>query len=226
MQRGFPSAANQLEHLHDKLNFTNTACAKLNIVFQTATTHFTGNHPFHITQGLDHAEIDIAAEHERSQHGAQFIDIHTVGSAHNARFDHRITLPVAPLFLVIIFQRGKTQHQRATVAKRAQTHIHPVHKAVHRRLVQHFDQTLPHAGKELRVIQLAPTAPGGTVLRPGEDQIDIRGEIQLAAAQFSHPQNQQRLRYAIMVAGRPPFATAGVIQPVARGDDQRFRQMA
>ena len=49
LQRGFTSPTNQLEHLDDKLDLANTACPQLDIVFQAATTHFPGNHPFHVT---------------------------------------------------------------------------------------------------------------------------------------------------------------------------------
>ncbi len=62
---------------------------------------------------------------------------------HQARLDHRVAFPVAPLLLVIIFQRRKAHHQRAAIAKRPQTHIDAVDKAVDGLLIQRFDQPLP-----------------------------------------------------------------------------------
>ena len=173
LQRRFSPAAYQLEDLNDKFDLTNTARAELDVVLQATATHLAGNHPFHISQGLDHAEVNVAAEHERAQHGAQLVGVGIVAVAHDPRFDHRVTLPVAPLLLVIIFQRGKAQHQWPAVAKRTQTHIHAVDKTILGGLIQRLNQPLPQAGKELGVVQLATTAARGAVLRPGKNQVDV-----------------------------------------------------
>ena len=193
LQHRLATAANQLKDLDDKLHFADTARAELDIILQTPAAHLAGNHSLHITQGLNHAEINITAEDKWPQHSAQLAGINTIVIAHDARFHHRIALPVAPLLLVIIFQRGKAQHQRAAVAKRAQAHIHAVDKAILGGLIQHLNQALSETGKKLRVIQLATAAAGGAVLRPGENQIDVGGEIQLAAAELAHAKDQQRL---------------------------------
>ena len=139
LQGRFATAADQLENLNDKFDFANAARAELDIVCQASAAHFTGNHPFHVTQRLNDAEINVAAEDERAQHGAQFVGVHAVVIAHDPRLYHRVALPVAPLLLVIIFQRRKAQHQRAAVAKWAQTHIHAVDEAILRRLIEYFD---------------------------------------------------------------------------------------
>ena len=186
MQRRLAPAANKLEYLDDKFNFTNATRAKFDVVGQTAPTHFTGNHPFHVAQRLNHAEIDVTTENKRAQHRTQLVSIDAFAIAHNPRLDHRVTLPVAPLLLVIIFQRGKAQHQRATFAKRTQPHIHAIDEAILRWLIQHFNQPLPHAGKKLRVIQFPASTLRTTMFRPGKNQIDIRGEIQLPTAQLTH----------------------------------------
>ena len=186
MQRRFAPAANELEYLDDKFNFTNATRAKFDVVGQTASAHFTGNHPFHVAQRLDDAEIDVTAENKRAQHRTQLVSIDAFAIPHNPRLDHRVTLPVAPLLLVIIFQRRKAQHQRATFAKRTQSHIHAIDEAILRWLIQHFNQPLPHAGKKLRVIQFPASTLRTTMFRPGKNQIDIRGEIQLPTAQLTH----------------------------------------
>ena len=173
MQRRFAPAANELEYLDDKFNFTNATRAKFDVVGQTASAHFTGNHPFHVAQRLDDAEIDVTAENKRAQHRTQLVSIDAFAIAHNPRLDHRVTLPVAPLLLVIIFQRRKAQHQRATFAKRTQSHIHAIDEAILRWLIQHFNQPLPHAGKKLRVIQFPASTLRTTMFRPGKNQIDI-----------------------------------------------------
>ena len=224
LQRRFATAADQLKDLNDKFNFTDPAGAELDVVFQPATPHFTSDHPFHVTQRLDHAEVDIAAEDEGAKHRAQLAGVGVVVIAHDPRFHHRVAFPVPALLLVIILQRRKAEHQRPAVAKRSQAHVHPIDKAVLRRLVERLDQPLPQAGKELGVIQLAAAAAGGAMLRPGKDQIDIGREVQLAAAQLSHPEDQQRLRLTLGVAGRSPLLTAGGIQPVASGDNQGLCQ--
>ena len=173
MQRRLAPAANKLEYLDDKFNFTNATRAKFDVVGQTAPTHFTGNHPFHVAQRLNHAEIDVTTENKRAQHRTQLVSIDAFAIAHNPRLDHRVTLPVAPLLLVIIFQCRKAQHQRATFAKRTQSHIHAIDEAILRWLIQHFNQPLPHAGKKLRVIQFPASALRTTMFWPGKNQIDI-----------------------------------------------------
>ena len=173
MQRRFTPAAYQLEDLDDKFDLTNTASTELDVVFQATATHLAGNHPFHISQGLDHAEVDVAAEHERAQHGAQLVGVGIVAVAHDPRFDHRVTLPVATLLLVVIFQRGKAQHQWPAVAKRTQAHVHAVNKTILRGLIQRLNQPLPQTSKELGIVQLATAAARGAVLGPGKNQIDV-----------------------------------------------------
>ena len=106
--------------------------------------------------------------------------------AHDARLHHGVAFPVAPLLLVIILQRREAQHQRAAVTKWPQTHIHPVNETVLGRLIERLDQPLPHTGKELRIIQLAPSATGHAIFRPGKNQVDIGGKVKFAAAKFSH----------------------------------------
>ena len=160
LERRFASAADQLEDLYDKFDFADPARTELDIVLQPATTNFTGNHPLHVTQRLDHAEVDVATEDERPQHGAQFVGVGAFVIAHDPRFDHRVALPVAPLFLIVIFQRGKAQHQRPAVAEGTQAHINAINKAILRRLIENFNQPLAEAGKELSVIQLAAPAAG------------------------------------------------------------------
>ncbi len=173
MQRRFTPAAYQLEDLDDKFDLTNTASTELDVVFQATATHLAGNHPFHISQGLDNAEVDVAAEHERAQHGAQLVGVGIVAVAHDPRFDHRVTLPVATLLLVVIFQRGKAQHQWPAVAKRTQAHVHAVNKTILRGLIQRLNQPLPQTSKELGIVQLATAAARGAVLGPGKNQIDV-----------------------------------------------------
>ena len=209
LQHRFASAANQLEDLDDKLHFADAARAELDVVLQSPTAHLTGDHSLHVTQRLNHAEINIAAEDKRPQHGAQLAGVNAIVIAHDSRFHHRVALPVAPLLLVIILQRGKAQHQRAAVAKRAQAHINAVDKAILGGLIQHLNQALPEAGKKLGVVQLATAAARGAMLRPGENQIDVGGEIQLAAAELAHPEDQQRLRRTFSITRSAPFTAAG-----------------
>ena len=64
------------------------------------------------------------------------------------------------------------------------------------------------------------------MFRPGKNQIDIGREVQFAAAQLSHPEDQQRLRLPLGIAWRSPLLTAGGVQPVAGGDNQGLRQRA
>ncbi len=226
LQRRLTAAADQLKYLGDEFDFANAACAQFDVVLQAAPPHFTGDHALHVAQRLDDAEIDIATEHERPQRFAQLLAVGVFRTAHQARLHHRIALPVAPLLLIVVFQRREAHHQWAAVAERPQPHIDTIDEAVDGLLIQRLDQPLAQAGEELGIVQLAPPALGLAVFRVGEDQIDIRREIQLATAQLAHAEDQQRLRLAGGVARRAPLAATGLVQPVARADDQRLCQPA
>ena len=147
-----PATANELECLNHKLDLSDTAATQLDIVFEPLSAHLPANHGLHATQGLERAEIDVLAVHE----GAQRLHEHLTRpliARHHPGLDHGVPLPIPPLVLIVGFQSSKTQRQRATLAIRPETHVHPEHKTICRNLVQSLDQPLAKANEELLIIQ-------------------------------------------------------------------------
>ena len=84
-------------------------------------------------------------------------------------FRSPVAVPVRPLLPVIILPCRQAPVPAAPGNKGSQPHIHAVDEAVHGRLIEHFNQTLPQASKELGVIQLTPPALRYAIFRPGKD---------------------------------------------------------
>ena len=91
LQLQLGTAINQLEHLHNKLDFANPAGTEFNIIFQMTALHFALNHGLHFTHGFKGSVIDIFTEHERPGHLQQLIPL--FATSDNACLDPGITLP-------------------------------------------------------------------------------------------------------------------------------------
>ena len=182
----------QLERLHHKLDFTNTTTAQLDIILKPFAPHLAANHGFHTAQGLERTEIHILAVNKWPQALHQHLPSALVAS-HNPSLDHRVTLPVTPLVLIIRLEGGKTQRQCATLAIGPQAHVHTEDKAVRRNLIQGLDQSLPQADEKLLIINGTRAAPGFPLPGKGEDQVDIRRDVQLPTTQFAHTQHHHGL---------------------------------
>ncbi len=87
------------------------------------------------------------------------------------------------------------------------------------------DDALTEFDEELLVGQLAPPADRVAVLGEGEDKVDIRGEVELAAPELAHAENEQRLRVAVAVHRGAQLAALFGVEPVASGADEGIRQL-
>ncbi|MNZ83226.1 hypothetical protein D3C78_1019480 [compost metagenome] len=123
-------------------------------------------------------------------------------AGHHPRLDHRVAFPVTALVLVVLLQGIEAEHQRAGRAIRAQTHVDAEHETVDGDRVQRLDQALAQAGEELLVVQRALHPFGFAAFGEGEDQVDVRRQVQLHRAQLAHAQHHHVLRLAAAVADR------------------------
>ena len=203
--RGHP-AADQLKDLAEELDFADAARAELDVAFQALARHLLGDHQFHGAQGLEGAEVEVAAVDERLQPTQQVFPRRPV-ACHRARLDPGVAFPVAPLFLVVALQGVKAHDQGAVVAEGAQAQVHPEDEPVGRRVADDLDQLAGQAGEEI-VVRHRPVGPAGFAgAGIGEDQIDVRGEVELAGPELAQPQDHERLRAAVG-AGRDPLRSA------------------
>ena len=85
----------------------------------------------------------------------------------------------------------KTDDGRTAVAERPQARIGTEDEPVGRRLVEHRDHESRQATEILLGARLAG-AVGEAVFRVQENEVDIRGEIQLEAAELAHAEHDER----------------------------------
>src|SRR5699024_3660332 len=129
-------------HLYNKLNFTNPTSTKLNVVIQALLPHFALDQQLHFTQAFKRAIIQIPTKYKRLKALYKPLTAANI-PGHGTHFDEGITLPFSPLLLVITRQAIKATHQRSRITPRSQTHIHTIHKAFRRRMIEQANQGLP-----------------------------------------------------------------------------------
>ena len=65
LQPPVAAAAHQLHGLHDEFDLANSARAELQVLIEFAPRHLARDQRLHVAQRLEHAEVEIAAIHER-----------------------------------------------------------------------------------------------------------------------------------------------------------------
>ena len=109
----------------------------------------------------------------------------------NPGLDVGIALPVTAVLQQVGLERRKTGDGRSAVAERAQTSIHAKHEAIRGAIIQQPDDNLRQASEILLATQLARSV-AFPIRGIQEDDIDVGGEIQFAAAQLAHRQHDER----------------------------------
>ena len=191
LQPPLAAAAQQLERLHDEFDLADAAGAELDVVLQLAPRDLALDQRLHAAERFEHAEIQVTAIHERTH--ARAVDAVVERRArHRARLDPGVALPVAPLPLEVILEGRGARHQRSAGAERPQAHVDAESAALHGRRVQIADQQLSEPQEELLVRQ-RPLTRGLAVRREQEDQVDVRGEIELLPAELAHGDDDEPL---------------------------------
>ncbi len=187
-------AAYQLEDLGQEFDLADAAAPQLDVVAAVRMQAFLAfdfgaDLGVHVADGVDHAEVEVAPEHKRPHDGVQGRDVF-LEAGDGARLDPGIALPFAPLHDQVLFHHVQAGRQRTGLAVRAQRHVDPEGKAVLDHFRQRADQLAAQAHEELVVRQRALAGAGGgfAVFRIHEDQIDVRGDVQFAAALLAHGQ--------------------------------------
>lgn len=112
----------QLEGLGDELHLADTAFAQLDVFRHPLAPDLLLDQLLHGAQRLDGGEVQVAPIDERPQHAEQLLACLLVAADH-PRLDHRVALPVAPLVLVVLLQRGEAVDQRSAGAVGTQAHV-------------------------------------------------------------------------------------------------------
>jgi hypothetical protein len=201
-------AADQLEHLGQEFDLADAAAPQLDVVAALGmqallAADLGADLGVHGADRVDHAEIEVAPEHERAHDCFQRGDVQRV-AGDRARLDPGVALPLAALHDQVFLDHREAGRQRAGLAVRAQRHVDAEGETVLGDFGQRRDQLLAEADKELVVRQLALAGAGGgiAILRVDEDQVDIGRDVQLEAALLAHGNDDHLLRPAGFLADR------------------------
>ncbi len=206
LQAAVAAAANQLEDLGDELDFADAAGAELDVVGHVLLRDFAADLRMQVAHGIDGAEIEVLAEHEGAADGLQIVPV--CSCQRGARLDPGIALPFAALGDEVVFQHLEGADQWPGIAIRPQAHIDAEHLAVAGDFGDGADQRLADAGKELEVRDGARPRRVA-IFGVDENQVDIGRDIQLAAAQFAHADDNQLLPLPLGILRLPVAGNEG-----------------
>ena len=229
LQRRLAPAAHELQCLGDELDLADATGTEFDVGPHTLARDLALDERFHRAQRLKRAVIEILAKHEWLEAREQPLAGNTVAGG-DARLDEGVTLPLAPVHLVVVFHGVERHRQRSAGAVRAQAHVHPEHKPVGGGLAQCLHQFLA----EMQKLFVTAIVVAGV----GEDQIHVRGEIKFAPAELAHAEHDETRRrlepgrerhQCAFEAGvgqirkrRHHFVQVGPAGKVAKGDTHHF----
>ena len=224
LQPAVATAADELEGLHDELDLANAAGTELDVIGELAPLDLALDQRFHLPQALEHPVVQIAAIDERPHRGSVNFGV-ALGRRDRACLDVCVTLPVAAVAWQVILEGGKTGNQRAAVPEGAQSQVDAQHEAVGRRRLQQPYEALAEPREELLVRNRA-RAVCLAMLGKQQNEVDVRGEVELAASEFAHCNHDERLRRAVSGTGLPIAGDEGATRDAYSSIDRRVRKRA
>ena len=124
-----------------------TAAPQLDVGIHAPPVHFGLDHTLHVANGVDHAEIDVAAEDEGTQNVQQLLPVGRL-ARDGPRLDHGVALPLARLTVVVVLHDPEADGQRARFAEGAQTHVHAEDETLFGLPAQQIDELAPKVNVE------------------------------------------------------------------------------
>ncbi|SAI57526.1 Uncharacterised protein [Bordetella ansorpii] len=207
-QRRHAAAAHQLEQLDDEFDLADAAVAQLDVVGavdaaarQGAALPVLADALAQHAQRGQRVEIEVLAVHERHAQAFQLARLRfriAVGigtGGHQAALQPGVALPFAALADQIVLQGVQAPGQRARVAIGPQPQVGAEHLAIG----VDFGQDGHHAARQPAiefVMADRARAVGIAFLAVQHDQVDVGRDIQLAAPQLAHADDQHLLRGA------------------------------
>ncbi len=183
-------AADQLETLRDELDLADAAGPELDVAREVAARDLLPDLRVELAHRVDGAEVEVLPEHERLRDLRELGTHPLVAAGDHARLDPRVPLPLPSLCDEVLLERIEARGERARVAPRPQPHVDAEHLAVGGHVRERADDPLAELHEELVVRQ---PVRGLALVRVDEHEIDVGGDVQLAAAELAHPDDQQIL---------------------------------
>src|SRR6185437_16327435 len=152
----------------------------------------------HVTQAFVGIVVQILSIDER---GDQLLELASARTGQRAGLEPRIALPGTALCDQILLERGERRRQRAGIAVWTQSQVGAEDITLGRRLGQGGDDSPSDAIEKVLVRQdLRPARLA--VLRIDEDEVDVGRDIELAAAELAHTDDDHLLSCAGVRADR------------------------
>jgi hypothetical protein len=216
LQAQVAPAVNQLIGLGNEFHFANATRAQLDIFGHALAPHLLLDQLLHGAQRIDGGKIQIAAVHEGPQQAEQ-LSARGLVAGHDPGLDHGVAFPVAALILVILFEGIEAEYQGPRRAVGAQAHVDAKDEAVDGDRVQRLDQPLAQADEEFLVVQRALGAFGLAAFGVGENQVDVRRQVQFDGAELAHAEHDHLLSLAAAPAlGGAELLAQARVKPAIR----------
>ncbi len=228
LQPRVATATDQLVGLDDELDLADPARPELDVPLQLAPLDLARDQRLHLAQRLEHPEVEIAPVDERPQHVAmQFVE--SSGAEHGPRLHVGVALPVAPVLLQVVLEGVEAHDLRPGVPEGPQPQVHAVHESLGRDRAEEL-RNAPAEPREILLVLERSAAVGLAVLREQEHEVDVRGEVELAAAELAHAQHHQLEFAAVLGAGDTEARTQAALRVIAGcadadlGEQRQFAQ--
>jgi len=217
---GVAPPAHELQRLRDELDLADATGAELHVLGELAPRHLPSHLGVQTPHRGERGVVEVLAIHERPHDGGELL---VRRPAQGARLDPRVALPLAALRDEIGLERLEAGRERSGVAVGPQPHVHAKGESVLRDLGEQADEPAARALQAL----------GVGAVGVGEDEVDVGGDVELAAAELAHghdhqvwlahPLERRRDLELREVAHRPAdFLERGPAFEVARHDPQQY----
>src|SRR4030095_12881585 len=194
-QLRFVAAVEQLQRLCEKLDLANTAIAQFDITFLSfAREQLVLDSCLHVPQLIDGCVVEIAAINKRLDL-LQEVRAERLVAGHGTRFYQRRSLPTLAPGFVVEHCRAHRLHERAVGTKGAKAQIDTQDDSVFGHLAHRLDDSFADFGEKIPWALFAFSTPCAFALvaLKEKNDIHIRAEIELAAAKFSHAENDEAI---------------------------------
>ena len=214
-QPRFAPAADDLKGLRQELDLADAAATELDVVagvFATgaAPAGLGADQRMQFAQRGDRAVVQVLAEHERAHEVLERSALRRelrVGGEHRRRHDAALepgeTFPFAAQANQVLLEHVVRYDQRARIAVGPQPHVDAKHESVGGHLGQRRDHAATESLEEFLIGERPSDfglAVGGTrrsVLVVDEHEVDVGRDVEFAATELAHADDQQVLWHTV-----------------------------